>query len=60
MDFLIEKGVIVLLSKHQKGKNSRIYAINEYILRGKIIRYNNCDKVLLKKYKNKNAHYWYL
>jgi hypothetical protein len=53
MDFLIEKGVIILLSKHQKGKNSRIYAINEYILRGKIIRYNNCDKVLLKKYKNK-------
>ena len=37
MDFLIEKGVIVLLSKHQKGKNSRIYAINEYILRGKIL-----------------------
>lgn len=53
MDFLTEKGVILLLSKHQKGKSSRVYAINEFILRGKIIRYNNFDKVLLKKYKSK-------
>lgn len=53
MDFLVEKGILVLLSKHQKGKSSRVYAINEYILRGKIIRYNNFDKILLKKYKSK-------
>ena len=53
MSYLIERGDIVLLSKHKKGKNSRIYAISDYILRGKIIRYNNCDKFLLKKYKNK-------
>ena len=53
MNFLVEKGVIVLLHKHQKGKRSRIYAINEYILRGKIIRYNNFDTTLLKKYKLK-------
>jgi hypothetical protein len=53
MDYLVEKGVIVLISKHQKGKSSRIYSINEFILRGKIIRYNNYDKVLLKKYKSK-------
>ena len=55
MDFLIENGVLVLLAKHQKGKRSRVYAINEYILRGKIIRYNNFDRVLLKKYKSKVA-----
>ena len=51
--FLVEKGVIVLISKHQKGKSSRIYSINEFILRGKIIRYNNFDRTLLKKYKSK-------
>ena len=53
MDYLIENKVLLLLSKHQKGKSSRVYAINEFILRGTIIRYNNFDKVLLKKYKNK-------
>ncbi len=53
IDFLVEKGVIVLISKHQKGKSSRIYSINEFILRGKIIRYNNFDRTLLKKYKSK-------
>ena len=51
--FLVVKGVIVLISKHQKGKSSRIYSINEFILRGKIIRYNNFDRTLLKKYKSK-------
>ena len=55
MDFLIEKGILVLLAKHQKGKSARVYAINEYILRGTIIRFNNSDKVLLKKYKAKVA-----
>ena len=33
MNFLIDNGVLVLLAKHQKGKRSRVYAINEYILR---------------------------
>ena len=53
MDFMIDNKILILLSKHQKGKHSRVYGINESILRAKIIRYNNCDKVLLKKYKNK-------
>jgi len=53
MDFLTDNKIIVLLSKHQKGKSARVYAINEYILRGTIIRFNNSDKVLLKKYKAK-------
>jgi len=53
IDYLIEIGIIVMLSKHQKGKSSRVYAIRETILRGKIIRYNNRDTTLLKKYKNK-------
>jgi len=53
MDFLTENKMLILLSKHQKGKSSRVYAVNESILRGTIIRYNNYDKVLLKKYKAK-------
>jgi hypothetical protein len=53
MDFLTENKILVLLAKHQKGKSARVYAISEYILRGSIIRFNNSDKVLLKKYKAK-------
>ncbi len=53
MDYLIENKVLILLSKHLKGKSSRVYAISESILRGSIIRYNNYDKFLLKKFKNK-------
>jgi hypothetical protein len=53
MDYLLDTGMLVLLLKHQKGKNSRIYAIRETVLRSKISRYNNSDKSLLRKYKNK-------
>jgi len=53
INYLVENGILLLLSKHQKGKNSRVYAIRETVLRGKISRYNNHDRVLLKKYKNK-------
>lgn len=53
IDFLLENRVIILISNHQKGKRSRVYALSEHILRGCIIRYNNYDKILLKKYKNK-------
>jgi hypothetical protein len=53
INYLLEKKIIILLMKHKRGKSSRVYAINESVLRGKIIRYNNKDKVLLKKYKSK-------
>lgn len=53
MNFLTENGILVLLAKHQKGKSARVYAINEYILRAPIIRFNNSDRTLLKKYKAK-------
>ena len=53
IDYLVEHNIILLLSNHQKGKSSRVYSINESVLRGKITRYNNKDKVLLKKYKSK-------
>lgn len=53
MNFLIDNGVLILISKHQKGKSARVYAISEHILRGSIIRFNNSDRTLLKKYKAK-------
>lgn len=53
MDYLVENKFLILLSKHKKGKSSRTYALNESILRGKISRYNNFDKVLIKKYREK-------
>ena len=56
MNYLIDNKILILLAKHQKGKNARIYAINESILRGSIIRFNNIDRTLLKKYKSKILH----
>jgi len=53
MDYLLDHDILILLKKHQKGKNSRIYSISETILNGKILRYKNKDTTLLKKYKNK-------
>ena len=53
IDYLVEKDVILLISKHLKGKSSRVYSINESVIRGRITRYNNHDKTLLKKYKSK-------
>ena len=40
IDYLVERNIILLLSNHQKGKSSRVYSINESVLRGKITRYN--------------------
>lgn len=53
IDFLVKQNIILLISKHLKGKSSRVYAIHETILRGDIGRFVNCDKVILKKYKKK-------
>lgn len=53
IDYLVKKEILILICKHRKGKNARIYAISETVLRGEIIRFNNSDKVIIKKYKNK-------
>jgi hypothetical protein len=42
-----------MINNYQVGSNVRVYALNEVILRGKIKRYRNSDKVILKKYTNK-------
>jgi hypothetical protein len=52
MNYLITKDVIKLIKNHQKGKNARVYKLNESVINGTITRFKNFDKVLLKKYKN--------
>jgi len=52
IDYLVTKGIIVLVRKHLKGKNARIYSIENRVLKGQITRFKNQDRTLLKKYKN--------
>lgn len=52
MDYLVKNEIIILTRKHQKGKNARIYKLNENIIKNEIKRYKNQDNVLLKKYRN--------
>lgn len=53
INYLVETGILTLVSNYKKGKSSRIYSLNEKIFTNKISRYKNEDKVLLKKYKKK-------
>lgn len=50
--YLVDNQILILLKNHQKGKNSRIYKLNDSIITGEIKRYQNSDNILLKKYKN--------
>lgn len=53
IDYLIQNNIIHLVRNYKAGKNSRIYALNNSILKQRIKRTNNSDKVLIKKYKKK-------
>lgn len=53
IDFLVNKGIIKLISNYMKGKKSRSYSLNENIINSKILRWKNYDKFLLKKYINR-------
>lgn len=53
IDWLESKKILILLFNHQKGKNSRIYSLNSSIFVSPISRFNNTDKVTLKKWKSK-------
>lgn len=52
MEYLASKEFIILTRKHLKGKNARIYKLNDNIINGEILRYKNYDNILLKKYRN--------
>lgn len=51
VDYFVSCGVLKLISNYKVGQKSKSYEISEFILSGKIHRYQNKDKVLLKKYK---------
>ena len=57
IEFLKEKGIIKLEKNYFKGSNSRVYSLNDSIISGKIFRYNNDDKVLIKKYITKHIQF---
>jgi len=57
IEFLKEKGIIKLEKNYFKGSNSRVYSLNDSIICGKIFRYNNDDKVLIKKYITKHIQF---
>lgn len=59
IDYLTINGYIILVRNHLKGKNARIYKLNEDIINGEIKRYRNSDKFLLKKFRiTQDIGYW--
>lgn len=52
--YLTKQGYLILSRNYLKGSNSRLYSLSKNILSGKIQRYRNYDKFLLKKYNNKH------
>ena len=53
IDYLVEKNIIHMIVNYKKGSTSRIYSLNPSILKERINRTPNDDKVLIKKYKKK-------
>ncbi len=51
--YLTQNGHLKMINNYRKGVSSRIYSLDDKILRSKIQRYSNTDNVLLKKYKKK-------
>ena len=49
--YLVDNQILKLVKNHSKGKNSRIYKLDDSVLKKSIIRYKNDDKVILKKLK---------
>ena len=52
INYLVEKDFIILIKKHNKGKNARIYKLSDGIIKGDVTRYKNSDQILLKKYRS--------
>jgi len=52
MSYLVENGILEMVSNYFAGKKTKTYSILPSVLNGKISRYRNNDKTLLKKYKS--------
>ena len=48
--YLVLHEFITLKTQYKKGKTSRVYQLSPDLINGKILRYRNMDKILLKKY----------
>lgn len=57
IQYLVEIGSIKMVKNYLKGNNSRIYSIDENILKNKILRYKNTDKFLIKKLSIKHLQF---
>lgn len=57
INFLKDNKMILLKKNYYAGKSSRMYALSQEILSGKISRYENCDKFLIRKYISKHLQF---
>lgn len=57
IDYLKDQNILILKKNYFKGKNSKIYALSDQVFLQKILRYQNTDKILLKKYQNKHLKF---
>lgn len=52
IEWLVGNNILIMVYNYQKGKNTRVYKLNDLIISDKINRYKNFDRVLIKKYKS--------
>jgi len=52
--YLIDNNILKLLLNYRKGHNCRVYEFNTKLCKGKILRYINNDKIILKRYNMKS------
>lgn len=57
IDYLVENKHLLMVRNYQKGKNARVYSLNDSIIINSINRYQNTDKFLLKKYQTSLSLY---
>jgi len=57
IDYLREHKMIHLKKNHCAGKSSRLYSLDSKIISGTIVRYENTDKFLIRKYINKHLQF---
>ena len=53
INYLLFNNYIKMISNYKIGYQSRSYSLSEDILKSRIFRYRNTDKVIVKKYKKK-------
>jgi hypothetical protein len=57
INYLKDLNIIKLQKNYLKGSNARVYSLNDDVLINKIHRFNNDDKVLIKKYITKHLQF---